>query len=53
MLAGLACYALLIEFHVAAVVSVVAGFLFAFLVRIAANSLLRDARIHGRERTQR
>ena len=53
MLAGLACYALLSELHVAAAVSVVAGFLFALMVRVASISLLREMMLHERVPHQR
>ena len=53
MLAGLACYALLSEFHVAAAVSAVAGFVFAVLVRFTSISLLREMMLQDRTPHQR
>ncbi len=41
-LAGLACYFLLAQFGVTGVLAVVAGLVFALLVRVAALSLLRE-----------
>ncbi|WIG58549.1 MAG: hypothetical protein OJF49_001295 [Ktedonobacterales bacterium] len=43
MLAGLACYALLSQVTGNEALAVVAGLVFAVLVRISAGSLLRDA----------